>query len=255
MQALDISFDGGRILGRPEDLSHPWGLFVRKDGFQGWGGLPAGRREVLARAVTHGEHDTPVYLPSRVVTIDGWAIESSPVKLQYLLDTVAGLGAPGQLTRMSVTQWGRELHADGRRLLSEADDQGRWQGPNIRAAFQLQVLFPDPRKYGAVEEFPESGRATAFTLRHRGNFPSFPVIEIPSAPSAYTVTSPGGTFVVSGATSGGLHLVELRTGRVTRNGVLMEGVGRGDLWAVPAGEDWAHTVSVPATGRIADTFV
>ncbi|MCB8043630.1 hypothetical protein JM654_03825 [Microbacterium oxydans] len=86
-QLLEIHVDGREILGRPHDLSKPWGLFVKKNGFQGWEGLPAGRREALARAVEHGEHDLPVYLPARVVTIDGLAL---PLTLHYCRNSATG---------------------------------------------------------------------------------------------------------------------------------------------------------------------
>ena len=251
-EALTIHAAGREIHGRPRDLSRPWGLFVRKDGFRGWGGLPAGRREALARAVAHGEHDVPIYLPSRVVTVDGWAIADTPKRLQRTLDQITGLGADGAKYRVSVTQWARTLWADGRRLLCEADDEGRWRGRNIYAPFQLQLLFADPRKYG---ELHVSDLATSVPVFHYGTFPAFPMVEIPSAPAAYTITSPGGTFTVAGATSGGTHRVDLRRGRVYRDGVEMPGVGRGDLWAVPPGTQWVHTMSVAGRVRITDTFV
>lgn len=252
---LSIRASGVEILGRPRDLTAPWGMFVKKDGFQGWGSLPAGRREALARAVAHGEHDVPVYLPARVVTIDGWAIEETPTKLQRLLNLIRGFAATGDLQRVTVEEWGTALYADGRRILCEADDQGRASGRQVRADFQLQIVFPDPRKYGASVVLPDTGTATTIPVSHYGNFPGFPKIEIPSAPSAYTVTSPGGTFTVTGAAAGGTHVVDLRRGRVYRNGVEMPGVGRGDLWAVPPGSAWTHTLSAPGTVRIGDTFI
>ncbi|MGX1932040.1 hypothetical protein [Microbacterium resistens] len=88
-----------------------------------------------------------------------------------------------------------------------------------------------------------------------GNFPAFPVVEIPSAPAGYTIASSAGTFTVSGATAGGTHTVDLRNGRVRRNGTEMPGVGRGDLWAVPPHQSMKHTLSVPGRVRIADTDV
>lgn len=262
-QALEIAIAGREILGRPWDLSQPWGLFVQKDGFQGWGGLPAGRREALARAVQHGEYDVPVYLPSRVVTIDGWAIAPDPRGLQLELETAAGIGATGAAQDFQVKQWGIPREARGRRVLAVADDEGRWKGRFIYAPFQLQLVFADPRKYGESRTLPGDelnpaaplATATSINVSHRGNFPAHPVTLIPTAPAGYTITSPGGTFVVSGATAGGTHAVDHRNGRVYRNGVEMPGVGRGDLWAVPANESWLHTLSAPGRINITDTSV
>lgn len=259
-QALEIVAGGQEILGRPWDMSRPWGLFVRKDGFQGWGALPAGRRQALARAVAHGEHDVPVYLPSRVVTIDGWAIAPSPDGLQLTLEDVTGIGATGTAMDYHVKQWGLTRQASGRRLLAVAEDEGRWQGRNIYAPFQIQHVFADPRKYGETVVLPgrsetPDATATSINVDHRGNFPAYPLTVIPSAPAGYTITSPGGTFTVSGATSGGTHAVDHRNGRVYRNGVEMPGVGRGDLWAVPAYTTWTHVLSVPGRIHITDTSV
>jgi hypothetical protein len=262
-QALELAVGGREILGRPWDMSRPWGLFVRKDGFQGWGALSAGRREALARAVQHGAHDVPVYLPSRVVTIDGWAIADDPYSLQLQLEDVTGIGATGAAEDFAAKQWGLARRASGRRILAVGDDEGRWKGRNIYAPFQLQFVFADPRKYGETMVLPggkltpraPSATATSIDVYHRGNFSASPMTVIPSAPAGYTITSPGGTFVVTGATAGGTHAVDHRNGRVYRNGVEMPGVGRGDLWAVPAHTTWPHTLSVAGRIHITDTSV
>lgn len=256
--------DGREILDHPRDLSRPYGLFVGRDGFQGWDGLPAGRREALARAVQHGEHDVPVYLPSRVVTIDGWIIAASEYELGHESMKLTGIGATGARMKVTVDHQGMTLWAWARRILAEADDKGIRHGNHIRSSFQLQLLFADPRKYGEEVTLP-GGRlvppqptltATTIPVFHYGNFPAFPVVEIPSAPSSYTISAGGKTFAVSGATSGGTHEVHLRNGRVYRNGVEMPGVGKGDLWVVPAGSPGlTHTLSVAGRVKIPDTFV
>lgn len=260
---LQIHVDGREILGHPRDMSRPYGLFVRKDGFQGWQGLPAGRREALARAVQHGEFDVPVFLPSRIVTIDGWVIARSESELGWLSDSVAGIGAAGGRMTVTIEHQGNVRTAYGRRVLAECDDAGIRHGRYLRAEFQVQLVFPDPRKYGDTAVLPgdrlappnPAATATAIDVFSYGNFPAFPVVEIPNAPAGYTITSPLGTFVVSGATAGGTHTVDLRNGRVRRNGSLMSDVGRGDLWAVPPGEQVRHTLSVPGRVRITDTDV
>ncbi|WP_295104748.1 hypothetical protein [uncultured Microbacterium sp.] len=236
-------------------MSRPFGLFVKRDGFQGWQGISSRRREALARAVAHGEHDVPVYLGSRVVTIDGWALGKDEEDLGNRVNSVVGIGSDGRRVRPVIKHLGKLREADGRVLIAEADDSGGRSGV-LRASFQLQFVFADPRKYGGSFVLPgdrlfpvdRAATATSIVVMHHGNFSSFPVVEIPSAPASYVISSPGGTFTVTGATAGGTHRVHLRNGRVYRNGVEMPGVGRGDLWAVPADAGWTHTLSV--AGRV-----
>jgi hypothetical protein len=247
---LEIRLDGREMTGAPRSSGH--GLVVKPDGFQGWRGLPAGRREALARAVEHGEHDVPTFLPSRVVTIDGWILANSEEELESLSDLAAGIGATGNQIEMVVQARGVTRKAKGRRVLCEVEDS---PGDSLETEFQLQMVFADPRKYGDINVEPKSGVATSISVFSYGNFPAYPVVEIPNAPAGYSVSSPGGTFTVSGAIPGGTHTVDLRRGRVFRNGTEMPGVGHGDLWAVPAGSAWTHTLSVAGLTRTPDTFV
>lgn len=251
---LEIHVAGREILGRPRDMSSPYGLFVKRDGFQGWQGMSNTRREALARAVEHGEHDAPVYLGSRVVTVDGWVIAPTESQVRHLSESLTGL-LSGVRERWKVKQQGSYRWADGRVVLATADDAATRARYGWRAEFQIQVVFADPRRYGDTQVFPASGTARSMQVSHRGNFPGYPVIEIPAAPTAYTITSPGGTFAVAGATAGGTHSVDLRRGRVHRDGVEMYDVGVGDLWAVPPGERWLHTLSVPGRVRVIDTYI
>lgn len=261
-QALEIHVAGREILSHPHDMSRPYGLFVQPDGFQGWQGVSSRRREAMARAVAHGEHDVPVYLGSRIVTIDGWALAEYEEDLGTLVDSVVGIGGAGGREQVTITLQGRVRTAQGRVLVAESADAGIRSGV-LRASFQLQFVFADPRKYGDIAVLPgdrlnpidRAATATSILVSHYGNFSAFPVVEIPAAPAAYSVTSPGGTFTVTGATAGGTHRVDLRNGKVYRNGVEMPGVGRGDLWAVPSGARWAHTLSVPGRVRIPDTDI
>lgn len=263
MSALEIRVEGREIFGsRPPGFSR-FAFIVKPNGLQGWQGLPAGRRQALARAVQHGEYDTPVYLPSRVVTIDGWLIARDESLLGDAIDSIVGIGGTGERTAVHVKLHGRTRQATGRRMLAEAEDSGVRNGRDFYGEFQLQFVFADPRKYGDTAVLPgdrlappnPAATATEIDVFSYGNFPAFPVVEIPNAPAGYTITSPLGTFVVSGATAGGTHTVDLRNGRVRRNGSLMSDVGSGDLWAVPPGEQVRHTLSVPGRVRITDTDV
>lgn len=255
MLPVEINVDGREILSTPLDRTKPAGLVLKPDGLQGWQGLPAGRREALARAVEHGEHDVPVYLPSRVVTIDAWVLAENEIDLGERSEGVLGIGGAGDRIRTVVGMYGTRRWADGRRLLCEFDDSGIRNDGMLYGSFQLQLVFADPRRYGETNTFPREDLATSISVAHFGNFPAYPIIEIPSAPAAYSISSPAGTFAVAGATAGGTHTVDLRRGRVFRNGVEMLDVGHGDLWTVPPGRGMTHVLSAPGRVRILDTYI
>lgn len=253
-RVLQIHIAGREILGRPRDLSRPYGLFVKRDGFQGWKGVSNTRREALARAVEHGEHDAPVYLGARVITIDGWVIGRTERELEHEEESLVGL-LSGQREQITIDHQGLTRWANGRVMLAVADPGSRIKHGVYAAAFQVQMTCADPRRYGESQAFPPAGTARAPWVSHRGNFPAYPVIEIPAAPADYSISSPGGTFTVTGATAGGTHAVDLRRGRVFRNGVEMLDVGVGNLWAIPPGARWQHALSVPGVVRITDTYI
>lgn len=252
---LEIRVAGREIFGGALDGDKPHGLFVRDGGFQGWQGISSRRREALARAVAHGEHDVPVLLGSRVVTIDGWAIAPTEGELGHLCNSLTGIGADGERVRVTVENLSETLWADGRVMVAECEDSGVRTG-TFWAKFQLQFVFADPRKYGETNNLPGgTATATSIPVFHYGNFPAFPVVEIPSAPSSYAISAGGKTFTVTGATAGGTHEVYLRNGRVYRNGSEMPGVGKGDLWAVAPGAPLTHALSVAGRVKIPNTFV
>lgn len=232
---------------------HPVGAYLAKDGVQGIRGLPAGRRQALARAVAHGEHDTPVYLPSRVMTFDGHLLAWTVEQLDEFIDSITGWGGTGQRFALTLeTQ--RERYAWARRVLAEAPSpSGRKYGGRFHARFQVQFIAADPRLYGKANDSP---LGTVHRLEHDGNFPSHPIIEIPNAPATWTATaSTGEVFTVTGATAGGTHRLSLIDGQVTRDGVLMRSVGRGRLWSVPEGEPLTATLSHPGRVNTPDTSI
>ena len=255
MSILEIRGEGLVLRGAPSPSAET-GLFVGRDGLQGWQGLPARRREAMVRALADGEHDVPVRLPARVITIDpGVILARSEQELQRWCDQMNGWGAGGGRFALVVTHLGQTLSASVRVIASEGVDLQRRAGGFLRGSLSAQLVAADPRKYAAEQTFGVAAGGGSALVPSRGNFPAHPVIEIPSAPSSWSVTSPAGVFTVTGATAGGTHRVDMRTGRVTRNGVWMSGVGRGRLWAVPDGTEWAHALSAPGRVLVRDTFV
>lgn len=256
MSALEIRGGGLVIRGAPSPSAET-GLFVGRDGLQGWQGLPARRREAMARAVSEGEFDVPVRLPARVITIDpGVILARTEFELQQWCDQVNGWGATGLRFWIVVDHLGQQLTSLVRVISSEGSDVQRRAGGFLRGSMSAQLVAADPRKYAVnATPFVVSAAGGAVLVPSRGNFPATPTIEIPSAPSSWSVTSPAGTFSITGATAGGTHRLDMRTGRVTRNGAWMPGVGRGRLWAVPNGTQWEHTLSAPGRILLADTYV
>ncbi|WP_367147227.1 hypothetical protein AB0870_08395 [Microbacterium proteolyticum] len=247
----------GVVLRGAPSPSDPTGLFIGPDGLQGWQGLPARRREQLVRALGDGEHDVPVRLPARVMTIDpGVILAASTYELQRFCDQMNGWGATGVRFPLIVQQLGQTLRVTVRVIASEGVDLNRYSAGLHHGLLSAQLVAPDPRKY-AVEQraYPVVAAGGSVLVPSRGNFPAHPVIEIPAAPASWSVSSPAGTFSVTGAPAGGTHRVDLRTGRVYRDGGWLPGVGRGRLWAVPHGTQWAHTLSAPGRVLIRDTYV
>lgn len=256
---LQIEFDGTQLLGRPGREILP-GLYVKRGGFVGWddGGADI-RREAAARPTSHGEFDAPAYLGARVVTIAGYALARNVHELASLRDSVMAAGATGALTRMEVRHQERVLWANGRRIAATFNDLGLRGSRWLRGEFEIQIVFPDPRKYGETKRFasPSGNPVQSIKVSHRGNFPAFPTIEVANAPANYEIRSPGGSFRISGIADAGVHRIEMATGRVYRNGVRQMGVvSRAQTWAVPPGVEWEHSAT---SGLIwvfmTDTFI
>lgn len=255
MNVIEVSGDGRVVRGvpTPDNLE---GLFIGPNGLQGWQGLPARRREAMARPLANGEYDVPVRLPARVISIDpGIILASSKEQLQRLIDQVNGWGATGERFPLTASDGGDPRTSYVRVISAEGVDLQRQAGGIHHGSMRVQFLAADPRQYATTPRKTPAPAGTAVMVESRGNFPLYPIIEIPDAPSNYTVSSPAGTFTVTGATAGGLHQLFLRNGRVHRDGVWMRGIGRGDRWAVPNGTEMPHTLSV--TGRLLgyDTWV
>jgi len=238
MSALEVRGGGLVIRGAPSPSAET-GLFVGRDGLQGWQGLPSRRREAMARAVSDGEFDVPVRLPARVITIDpGVILARSEFELQQWCDQVNGWGATGLRFWLVVDHLGQQLTSLVRVISAEGVDLQRRAGGMLRGSMAAQLVAADPRKYAVdAKPFVVGAGGGAVLVPSRGNFPATPTIETPPAPAAWSVSSPAGT------------------GGVTRNGVWMPGVGRGRIWAVPNGTQWEHTLSAPGRVLLADTYV
>lgn len=91
-------------------------------------------------------------------------------------------------------------------------------------------------------------------VSHQGNFDAHPVFELTDAPAAYSVASEFGTLTVSNVPAGGVQRLDTRTGRVTRNGVVV-GVARGPLWTIPPGRVIPHSCTAQAWALTPNTYI
>lgn len=234
--------------GSPRDPGDAF--MISPDGWSGWDDGPSVRRDDVTRPGQHGSFVAPGFRDARVITISGWILAGSPSELLRKRDRLMGLLATGGQGRMTVQRGdGPGTRADVQ--LAEAPVVKVRGASELEAEFQIVFWAADPRKYGETYQF-ESGDV----VYHYGNFPAPVEVTIPSAPAGYSITSPAGTFAVAGATSGGTHVVDLRTGRVTRNGTLMLGVSSGPTWEVPPGPGWLHTVTAAgAQIRVTEAYM
>lgn len=244
----DLSVRIGGIHFRGYADRDEYGFWIGKDGWEGWETAPAARADVVARANAHGTTDSPQYLDAREVIQKGFFRARTATDLKHMSRRLSGLLADGGAMKLTVDHGGDTTYAMARRGLGQPDVRTLSDGNLFVGEYELTYRMPDPRIYGDMNHAPKTGYATSVDVYHYGNFPAFSIIEIPSGPASYTVTSPWGVFTVTGATTGGTHRIDMRTGRVTRNGVHMPGVGRGAVWVTPPGPETTWTLSV--SGRV-----
>lgn len=232
----------------PRDFDESY--VIEPEGLQGWFGDVEPRRDEALRPLADGSFDSRVFMSAREVSIQGTILASSEGSLQARVDQLAGLLADGSIGRLTVQDdHGNATWADVR--LAAATKITRFTSGR-EASFQVQFWAPDPRRYGELRTF--SGGANVY---HRGNAPAFPVVRIGSGAASYDITWQGRTFRVSGAPSGGVHRVDMRTGRLTRNGAPVLGaVVRAETSPLPPGARWSYAVSAGSgvTVEVHDTF-
>lgn len=211
---------------------------IEPRGFTGWFGAAGVRRNETQRPAAHGSFDAPGYRGAKVPFIRGSILASSDATYQAMSRQLEGILADGSMGRMSVQDDQGNVTWQDVRLASPAVVNPHPNDPS--GEYQIGFWSPRAEIYGQERVFTGAS-ADVF---HRGRIPAPLVVRIGTGAANYTITSSLGTFQVSGATSGGVHRVDLRTGRVTRNGTLLTGVvARAETWDVPAGGPVPHSVS------------
>lgn len=222
----------------PSDIDDAF--VIEPGGLQTWLGSGQVRREDTARPTRHGSFFAPGFLSAKVTPITGHILAGSEATLKAKRRQLEALLVGVDTARMTVD--------DGEGLITWADVGLAQQGAvrefgdgSHSASFSIQVWSPDPFRFGELRTYGPAASVTAF---HRGTVPAVPVIEVTGAGTAFTVTSPGGTYQVSGATAGGTHRIDMRNGWLYRDGVLVENASvSADTWSIPPGERWAHATS------------
>lgn len=234
----------------PSDLNRAY--VIKPGGLQAWTGSGDVRRDDAPRPTAAGSFWAPGYLSAKVVPLSGTILASSEAELKVMRRRLEALLVGVESDRMTVDDgqglvtWGTVGLAQQAAVVEHGDGA-------FTADFAVQFWSHDPYRYGDLHTYGPAASVTAF---HRGTVPAIPVIEVTGAGAAYSVTSPGGTYQVSGITAGGTHRIDMNTGWIYRNGVLVEGVAvRADVWAIPAGARWAHsTSSGQITVKVPDTY-
>jgi len=256
---LMIDVAGLRIYGRPDGITVTRGLYLGPDGFKGWTSGVGTRRDQAARQ-GHGSFRAPGRRESRTVTLTGMGIAPTEQETAALGRKLTGILAEGEYGRVTVETAAGVQYADGT-LAGEVLFEHRGRTPRI-ADWQLQLWFPDPRKYGEERSFPSAGNEQT-QIWHRGNFGAAPVHVISGTGPGYTLNGPDGKrFTVREPVStDSPHLVDMATGQVIIRGNARYGiVAEADVWTVAPGRTVPVRL-VPAGGslsmvtRVKDTYI
>ena len=257
---LRIDAAGLPIFGRPAGPNAPRGYYLLPDGFKGWRGGLAVRREDVARPNAHGSHDARGTRGARVLVLDGLCVTSSAADTEVHGDRLMGLLANGDQGLIQVQSVTGLQYALGR--LAEASFEPRGRTPWL-ADWQLQFWFPNPRKYGESRPFT-SGADGRWFAHHRGNFDASPVIRVTgNDPTGYTIGGPGSTVykVRAPLVPGIAHDIDLGSGQISVGGAVRFGItSKADTWVIPPGIDVAQRI-VPDSGTVTvvqtvkDTYV
>lgn len=119
------------------------------DTIQGWTGGAGVEVDRQQRTFGHGEFAQPGRRTGRPITVGGWVYCADDTMVARATDTLAAALADGSFGVLTVTDdrlGPRWAHVQ---LVGTIDDD--WSKPNLYE-FQLQLLAPEPYKYGALSE-------------------------------------------------------------------------------------------------------
>jgi hypothetical protein len=256
---------GGLVFDGREDGDK--GFFIEPDGLSGWFNRPNMVRASAKRQQAAGSHPFPGYSDERLITIEGKCYTRSPEEQQSYADKLAGLLEDGEFGRLTVEHQGQSLWANVG-LVSQEFDIDVY---GTDASYQVQLLAPDPYKYGTVRRFPADGSVgplQEIEVFHRGNARAYPRFVVAGTiDQDYAVYGPGTgnsrkRYKVNGAVSPrNSNVIDLSDGTVILNGAIRRGVVEdATTWGIPGKTKVSHTLDSngdPATlvVFVTDTFI
>lgn len=247
---LNLRVAGITFESTPHDRNRAY--VIDPDGVTGLDDGPAVRRDSVARPGQHGAFAARGYRDARVISIPGNIVASSPLELQSMRDALMSVLADGTAGRLTAdrpmgSRWADVMLAD----VPTVKVRGHTE---TEAVFQIQFWSPDPRLYGAVQEFPAGVPAV-----HYGNFPATPTLLVGAGSGGYTITGPSGRVVTVAAAPAAAHVIDFATGGLFLNGVRQVGaISVYQPWEVPAGLPGASASITGARSlvqRVTDTFI
>ncbi|APZ81750.1 hypothetical protein NCPPB3778_16 [Rathayibacter phage NCPPB3778] len=247
---ISFTIAGLKIMGRPDGISEPKGIYLGPEGASSWYEVAEMERDVVKRPWSDGSYDSRGSLSDRTLSFSGVIVSPSQQETEEICRRVRGTMADGSIGDVSDGFWRMRG-----RLSGKTKAVPRATNPRI-ADWMMTVWCPDPRKYGEIRTF-----TAAQPAYHKGNFGALPTIFVTGvAPSGYTITgTDGAQFVVQAAlTSGQTHEIRMSDGLVRQGGYVLTGASTTPrTWVIPPGRDILHTATngVSLTVTVTDTDI
>lgn len=184
----------------------------------GWYEAPQSKGDGGERPLADGDYEAQRFYGPRMVTVDGILFHKGRGQL---------VSAREQLNvRASLNKHDLVVTDAGltRRLVVKALGVDWIEATRDASRFQVRLRADDPRKFGDSQRFSGSVGA-AFDVYQRGAHPATPVVTVSgSMPSGYDLTLNGRLVTVTkGLSSGSTHTIDMRTGILRQNGVVVAG--------------------------------
>lgn len=185
----------------------------------GWHGSPSLRGDRFPRMDAHGEFATRARREGRVIQLSGNAHCATDDALSRTIDELAGVVGDGRLYPLTITDPIVGTRTAEVRLAT--DIALDWTVPGI-VSYVIQLLAPDPRKYGQVvsgSTAPFSGGGGLWSDVLFGSPQAAGVLDfgVPGSLGTVTLTNPGSAdtapvFTVTGSIPEGFEIVQQGSG-------------------------------------------